>query len=275
MIFPVIFVGAIFVHGIAGLLNGNVHTGTTSSPDGAVLHQTLAQLVVELEKRVNDLQTKVNTLETEKQNNVVLNTQLKTELSTQGRTLESLQRVLHQQIASVLSLQTKEEFYNVLSSQLNDSLQNLTTDHEKLKSKVDVMKNLSIMPMKNDINNMQGHINDILAAQGSLSGNLSHVQNDLHDLYECLTIQVKLIKRSQQEFTDMILVPYRTQSTDARAQVVQPGPREPYSPHQHPENNMDFVMARADDLLNWGRRSTDGLVDSQLDSQCEDISNMR
>lgn len=140
MIFPVIFVGAIFVHGIAGLLNGNVHTGTTSSPDGAVLHQTLAQLVVELEKRVNDLQTKVNTLETEKQNNVVLNTQLKTELSTQGRTLESLQRVLHQQIASVLSLQTKEEFYNVLSSQLNDSLQNLTTDHEKLKSKVDVMK---------------------------------------------------------------------------------------------------------------------------------------
>lgn len=184
MIFPVIFVGAIFFHGIAGLLNGNVHTGTTSSPDGAVLHQTLAQLVVELEKRVNDLQNKVNTLETEKQNNVVLNTQLKTELSTQGRTLESLQRVLHQQIASVLSLQTKEEFYNVFSSQLNDSLQNLTTDHEKLKSKVEVMKNLSIMPMKNDINNMQGHINDILAAQGSLSWNLSHVQNDLHDLYE-------------------------------------------------------------------------------------------
>lgn len=53
---------------------------------------------------------------------------------------------------------------------------------------------------------------------------------------------------------DSSLVPYRTQSTDARAQVVQPGPREPYSPHQHPENNMDFVMARADDLLNWGRR---------------------
>nr|XP_011433036.2 NADH-ubiquinone oxidoreductase 20 kDa subunit [Crassostrea gigas] len=52
------------------------------------------------------------------------------------------------------------------------------------------------------------------------------------------------------------LVPYRTQSTDARAQVVQPGPREPYSPHQHPENNMDFVMARADDLLNWGRRTS-------------------
>lgn len=140
MIFPVIFVGAIFFHGIAGLPNGNVHTGTTRSPDGAVLHQTLAQLVVELEKRVNDLQNKVNTLETEKQNNVVLNTQLKTELSTQGRTLESLQRVLHQQIASVLSLQTKEELYNVFSSQLNDSLQNLTTDHEKLKSKVEVMK---------------------------------------------------------------------------------------------------------------------------------------
>lgn len=52
---------------------------------------------------------------------------------------------------------------------------------------------LSIMPMKNDINNMQGHINDILAAQGSLSGNLSHVQNDLHDLYGMKKIVLLLL----------------------------------------------------------------------------------
>lgn len=52
------------------------------------------------------------------------------------------------------------------------------------------------MPMKNDINNMQGHINDILAAQGSLSGNLSHAQNDLHDLYGMTGIVLQLMKNS-------------------------------------------------------------------------------
>lgn len=131
---------AVSIQAIAALLNGNVHTGITSSPDGAVLHQTLGLLVVELDKRVNDLQNKVNALETEKQNYVLKNTQLETELSSQGRTLEYLQRILHQQIASVLSLQTKEEFYNAFSSQLNDSLQNLTTDHENLKSNVEGIK---------------------------------------------------------------------------------------------------------------------------------------
>lgn len=140
MIFPVVFVTAVFVQTIAGLLNGNDHTGTTSSSDGAVLHQTLGLLVVELDKRVNDLQTKVNALEREKQTYMVKNIQLETKLSTQEKKLESLQQILHQQIASVLSLQTKEELYNAFSSQLNDSLQNLTTDHEHLKSNVEYMK---------------------------------------------------------------------------------------------------------------------------------------
>lgn len=56
------------------------------------------------------------------------------------------------------------------------------------------------------------------------------------------------------KFNNCSLVPYRNQSTDVRAQVVQPGPREPYSPHQTPDNNVDFLLARADDLLNYGRR---------------------
>lgn len=50
--------------------------------------------------------------------------------------------------------------------------------------------------MKNDINNIQGHINDILTAQGSLSGNVSHVQNDLRDLYGMTGIVLQLIKNS-------------------------------------------------------------------------------
>lgn len=49
--------------------------------------------------------------------------------------------------------------------------------------------------MKDDINNMQGHINDILTAQGSLSGK-SHVQNDLRDLYGMTGIVLQLIKNS-------------------------------------------------------------------------------
>lgn len=51
--------------------------------------------------------------------------------------------------------------------------------------------------MKNDINNMQGHISDMLAAQGSLSGNLSHAQNDLHDLYGTTGIVLQLMKNSR------------------------------------------------------------------------------
>nr|XP_011432375.2 uncharacterized protein LOC105331746 isoform X2 [Crassostrea gigas] len=183
MIFSVVLVTAVFVQAISGLLNGNVHTDTTRSPDGAVFHQTLAQLVVELDKRVNDLQTKVNALETEKHDYIVKNTQLETEVLTQRLKQESLQRMFQQQNASLMSLKTEVDVCRTLSFQLNDSLQNLTDGHEKLKSNLDVVKNFTILPMKNDINNMQGHISDILAAQGSLSGNLSHAQNDLHDLY--------------------------------------------------------------------------------------------
>lgn len=137
MIFSVVFVAGVFVQAIAGLLNGNIQSGTTSSPDGVVLHQTLGQLVVELEKRVNDLQNKVNTLETEKQNYFVKTSQLETKLSTQRLKLESLQRQLN---ASLVSLETEEAFFRIFSSDLNNSLTKLTTDYENLKSSVDVMK---------------------------------------------------------------------------------------------------------------------------------------
>lgn len=140
MIFCVVFVTAVFVQAIAGLLNGNVHSGTTSSLDGAVLHQTLAQLVVELDKRVNDLQNKVNALETEKHDYIVKNTQLETEVSTQRLKQESLQRMFQQQNATLMSLQTEVDVYRTLSLQFNDSLHNLTGGHEKLKSNLDVVK---------------------------------------------------------------------------------------------------------------------------------------
>lgn len=50
--------------------------------------------------------------------------------------------------------------------------------------------------MKNDINNIQGHINDILTAHRSLSGNVSHIQIDLRDLYGMAGIVLQLIKNS-------------------------------------------------------------------------------
>lgn len=140
MIFSVVLVTAVFVQAISGLLNGNVHTDTTRSPDGAVFHQTLAQLVVELDKRVNDLQTKVNALETEKHDYIVKNTQLETEVLTQRLKQESLQRMFQQQNASLMSLKTEVDVCRTLSFQLNDSLQNLTDGHEKLKSNLDVVK---------------------------------------------------------------------------------------------------------------------------------------
>jgi len=48
------------------------------------------------------------------------------------------------------------------------------------------------------------------------------------------------------------LVPYRAQSTDVAPQ------KKPYSPFQvsFKENKMDYAMARLDDLVNWGRKSS-------------------
>merc|ERR1711913_68376 len=51
------------------------------------------------------------------------------------------------------------------------------------------------------------------------------------------------------------IVPYREQST---SQEVAPAPeKKPYSPFQGPFNNKaDYALARLDDLLNWGRKSS-------------------
>lgn len=75
---------------------------------------------------------------------------------------------------------------------------------ESLYSVTTFFLDFTILPMKNDINNMQGHISDILAAQGSLSGNLSHAQNDLHDLYGMTGIVLQLMKNSRVFFFDKI-----------------------------------------------------------------------
>jgi len=48
------------------------------------------------------------------------------------------------------------------------------------------------------------------------------------------------------------LVPYRAQSTES-SEVVK---RKPYSPFQDNPTKVDFALARADDLVNWARKSS-------------------
>ena len=57
--FIYILVGVALVQTVGGLLQGNNHPATTSSPDGTALHQTLGLLVVELDKRVVELDKRV------------------------------------------------------------------------------------------------------------------------------------------------------------------------------------------------------------------------
>merc|ERR1712112_756532 len=58
------------------------------------------------------------------------------------------------------------------------------------------------------------------------------------------------------------LVPYREQSTQYKPAVkidelTKKGEvKKPFSPFQEPINKVDYAMARVDDLLNWGRKSS-------------------
>ncbi|KAK6179147.1 hypothetical protein SNE40_011568 [Patella caerulea] len=72
--------------------------------------------------------------------------------------------------------------------------------------------------------------------------------------------QTLLANQSRQLYTEknhteaqqnLSLVPHREQSTSQSAVKV-----KPYSPFQNPSNKLDYALARVDDLINWGRKSS-------------------
>nr|XP_022334407.1 uncharacterized protein LOC111131263 isoform X3 [Crassostrea virginica] len=178
------FVTVALVETVLGLLQGNNHPATTSTPDGTVLHQTLGLLVVELDKRVNDLQNKVAAMETERHQYVEKN-QLETALSTERLEVEALRQILQGQNASLSTILLENALQLNATSQLNSTLSSLITDHENLQSDVDHMKisDISISLIKKDVYHMEEQIRGILSHNQFLSGNLSQVQNALHNLH--------------------------------------------------------------------------------------------
>lgn len=48
-------------------------------------------------------------------------------------------------------------------------------------------------------------------------------------------------------------IPQRNQSTSTAVEQVK---SKPYSPFQNTSNTAEFALARLDDLLNWGRKSS-------------------
>ena len=133
------FVTVALVETALGLLQSNNHPATTSTPDGTVLHQTLGLLVVELDKRVNDLQNKVAAMETERHQYVEKN-QLETALSTDRLEVKALRQILQGQNASLSTILLENALQLNATSQLNSTLSSLITDHENLQSDVDHMK---------------------------------------------------------------------------------------------------------------------------------------
>ena len=117
------------VHTVWGILQSNNHPATTSSPDGAVLHQTLGLLVVELDKRVNDLQNKVAGLEVDRQQYLDKVTKLETFLSSERLKGESLQQILEGQNASLASLQLENFLLKNATLQLNITMSSLIAKH--------------------------------------------------------------------------------------------------------------------------------------------------
>merc|ERR1712226_563507 len=65
----------------------------------------------------------------------------------------------------------------------------------------------------------------------------------------CRTLHQKTWNVTEDKKT-VSLVPYREQSTEV-------APRKPYSPHRvESGNTVDYALARVDDLVNWGRKSS-------------------
>ena len=152
--FVYILVGVALVQTVGGLLQGNNHPATTSSPDGTVLHQTLGLLVVELDKRVveldkrvvelekgvNDLQNKVAAMESERHQYVEKTTQLEQALSTERLRVESLQQVLDGHNVSLASILSENSLQKNATMLLNSTVSSLLFEHEDLRSNFEYMK---------------------------------------------------------------------------------------------------------------------------------------
>ena len=123
------FIRAALVQTMWGILQNNNHPATTSSPDGIVLQQTLGLLVVELDKRVNDLQNKVAGLEADRQQYLDKVTKLETSLSSERLKVESLQQTLEGQNASLASLQLENSLLKNATLQLNFTSSSLIAKH--------------------------------------------------------------------------------------------------------------------------------------------------
>lgn len=59
--------------------------------------------------------------------------------------------------------------------------------------------------------------------------------------------------KTGKEKTSVSVVPVREKSSEPAQEVVK---RKPYSPFQNTSNKVEFAVARADDLLNWARKSS-------------------
>ena len=145
--FVYILVGVALVQTVGGLLQGNNHPATTSSPDGTALHQTLGLLVVELDKRVveldkvvNDLQNKVAAMESERHQYVEKTTQLEQALSTERLRVESLQQVLDGHDVSLASILLENSLQKNATMLLNSTVSSLLFEHEDLRSNFEYMK---------------------------------------------------------------------------------------------------------------------------------------
>ena len=166
--FVYILVGVALVQTVGGLLQGNNHPATTSSPDGTALHQTLGLLVVELDKRVveldkrvveldkrvveldkrvveldkgvNDLQNKVAAMESERHQYVEKTTQLEQALSTERLRVESLQQVLDGHDVSLASILSENSLQKNATMLLNSTVSSLLFEHEDLRSNFEYMK---------------------------------------------------------------------------------------------------------------------------------------
>ena len=145
--FVYILVGVALVQTVGGLLQGNNHPATTSSPDGTALHQTLGLLVMELDKRVveldkgvNDLQNKVAAMESERHQYVEKTTQLEQALSTERLRVESVQQVLDGHNVSLASILSENSLQKNATMLLNFTVSSLLLEHEDLRSNFEYMK---------------------------------------------------------------------------------------------------------------------------------------
>ncbi|ELU13404.1 hypothetical protein CAPTEDRAFT_154203 [Capitella teleta] len=90
----------------------------------------------------------------------------------------------------------------------------------------------------------------VLALRGRLSPFLSAVSRPGF-CAPCVQLHTEKTLKTEDQKT-LSLVPYREQHTEASAIAT----RKRYSPFQNTSSNVDYALARADDLINWARKTS-------------------